>query len=328
MFSPNYVTMEEMLLQDEERGSMEYQILLAYARRRLPAHQYRQLLRNEANVQKSFIRRKVNVHHPWDEDGPSHMVVLEGPVRKQHSKEQPETTYLPGYCLPIHGVRVKRQGPALPPSYSVEAQSKIISEGGSQHQTISHPPSQSGGPSQSADVDHIADKLAELVASRSQESPSDVSLETKDEGSFEDQGNSDLTDGGEGKEDDIERIIQTIVSLLRQSGDKLEKKMEKDRVLCQYFKNMLSYNFFERITNLFLDDISADSPTEPGGQVQCRKVAFTMEIATRLSAVDNHPMNLVLGFGLKYLREHFRPWIQAQGGWEKALTSLDQEEVE
>ncbi|KFQ23988.1 Apoptosis facilitator Bcl-2-like 14 [Merops nubicus] len=293
--------MEEMLLQDEERGSMEYQILLAYARRRLPAHQYRQLLRNEANVQKSFIRRKVNVHHPWDEDGPSHMVVLEGPVRKQHSKEQPETTYLPGYCLPIHGVRVKRQGPALPPSYSVEAQSKIISEG---------------------------DKLAELVASRSQESPSDVSLETKDEGSFEDQGNSDLTDGGEGKEDDIERIIQTIVSLLRQSGDKLEKKMEKDRVLCQYFKNMLSYNFFERITNLFLDDISADSPTEPGGQVQCRKVAFTMEIATRLSAVDNHPMNLVLGFGLKYLREHFRPWIQAQGGWEKALTSLDQEEVE
>lgn len=49
--------------------------------------------------------------------------------------------------------------------------------------------------------------------------------------------------------------------------------------------------------------------------MQCKKVAYTMEVATRLTAVDNHPMNLVLGFGAKYLREHFRPWIQDQGGW-------------
>uniref|UniRef100_A0A8C8AYR2 Uncharacterized protein n=1 Tax=Otus sunia TaxID=257818 RepID=A0A8C8AYR2_9STRI len=85
---------------------------------------------------------------------------------------------------------------------------------------------------------------------------------------------------------------------------------------------MLSYAFFERITDMFLEDVSADSTNEPGGQVQITKVAFTMEVATRLTAVDNHPMNLVLGFGLKYLREHFRPWIQDQGGWVCALPPL------
>lgn len=85
---------------------------------------------------------------------------------------------------------------------------------------------------------------------------------------------------------------------------------------------MLSYNFFERIADLFLEGVSAGSTSEPGGQVQCAKVAFTMEIATRLTAVDNHPMNLVLGFGLKYLREHFKPWIQDQGGWVWHFDSL------
>uniref|UniRef100_A0A8C3K210 B2L14 protein n=1 Tax=Calidris pygmaea TaxID=425635 RepID=A0A8C3K210_9CHAR len=114
---------------------------------------------------------------------------------------------------------------------------------------------------------------------------------------------------------DEEKIIQTIVSLLRQKGDRLEEKIKKDKVFNQHFKDMLSYTFFKRITELFLEDVSAVSTSEPGDQVQCTKVAFTMEVATRLTAVDNHPMNLVLGFGLKYLREHFKPWIQDRGGW-------------
>lgn len=85
---------------------------------------------------------------------------------------------------------------------------------------------------------------------------------------------------------------------------------------------MLSYTFFKRITDLVLEDVSADSTNKPRDQVQCTKVAFTMEVATRLTAVDTHPMNLVLGFGLKYLREHFKPWIQDQGGWVRVLPPL------
>ncbi|KAM9293377.1 apoptosis facilitator Bcl-2-like protein 14 [Morus bassanus] len=261
MSSPNDISMEEIPLEDDERNSIEYKILMAYAQRRLSASKYGKLLKNEANVQKSssLIRREVKIDHQRDKDGPSQGAVDEG---------------------------------------------------------------------ETANVNHVADKLAKLVASRSQESPSDVSFKIMCRASGQEQDDSALPDGSEGKEHDEEKIIQTIVSLLRQSGDRLEEKIKKDRVFYQHFKDVLSYTFFKRITDLFLEDVSADSTSEPGGQVQCKKVAFTMEVATRLTAVDNHPMNLVLGFGLKYLREHFKPWIQDQGGWEKALTSLDQEEVE
>ncbi|XP_009575361.1 PREDICTED: apoptosis facilitator Bcl-2-like protein 14 [Fulmarus glacialis] len=278
MSSPNDVSMEEILLEDDERDSIEYKILMAYAQRRLSARKYGKLLKNEANVQKSssLIRREVNIDHQRDKDGPSPTAVCQSGV------------ILIAFF-------------------------------------ISHPPSQSG---ETADVNHIADKLAKLVTSRSKKSPSDVSFKIMCHAPSQEQDNSVPTDGSEGKEHDEEKIIQTIVSLLRQSGDQLEEKIKKDKVFYQHFKDMLSYPFFKRITDLFLEGVSADSTSEPGGQVQCTKVAFTMEAATRLTAVDNHPMNLVLGFGLKYLREHFKPWIQDQGGWEKALTSLDQEEVE
>ncbi|NXC69175.1 B2L14 protein, partial [Anhinga anhinga] len=322
MSSPNDVSMEEIPLEDDERDSVEYRILMAYAQRRLSASKYGKLLKKEANVQKSssLNRREVKIDHQRDKDGPSQGVVYQGGTIQQQSKKQPKRKYMPGYCLPLLCRKAEKKKPPKLSSHPVcmayfstsEAQSASL-----QHQI-----------SETADVDHIADKLAKLVTSRSQESPSDASFKIMCRALGQEQDDSDLTDGSEGKEHDEEKIIQTIVSLLRQSGDRLEEKIKKDRDLYQHFKDMLSYTTFKRITDLFLEDVSADSTNESGGQVQCKKVAFTMEVATRLTAVDNHPMNVVLGFGLKYLREHFKPWIQAQGGWEKALTSLDQEEVE
>ncbi|NXE76590.1 B2L14 protein, partial [Cochlearius cochlearius] len=315
MSSPNDVSVEEILLEDDERDSIEYEILMAYAQRRLSVSKYGKLLKNEANV---LIGRKAKIEYQGNKYGPNRRIVLQGPVMQQGSKKQPKSNFLPGYCLPLLSSRADQEEP---PTLSLHqghtAQSASPQEGNSQHQT-----------SETADVNQIADKLAKLVTSKSQESPSDVSFKTMYHASCQEQDDRGPTDGTEGKEHDEEKIIQTIVSLLKQSGDELEKKMKKNRVLYQDFKDMLSYTFFERITDLFLEDVSADSTSKPGDQVQCTKVAFTMEVATRLTAVDTHPMNLVLGFGLKYLREHFKPWIQDKGGWEKALASLDEEEVE
>ncbi|NXW01988.1 B2L14 protein, partial [Fregetta grallaria] len=321
MSSPNDVSMEEIPLEDDERDSIEYKILMAYAQRRLSVSKYGKVLKNEANVQKSssLISRKVKTGHQRDEDGPGQRPVYQGGVMQQHSKKQSKRKRLSGYCLPFFCSRVEQEKPPTLSShrgrtahFSIsEAQSLSLREGNSQHQT-----------SETADVNHIADKLAKLVTSRSQESPSDVSFRTMYHALCREQVDSDLTDGNEGEEHDEEKIIQTIVSLLRQSGDQLEEKIKKDRVFYQCFKDMLSYTFFKRITDLFLESVSADSTSEPGGQVQCMKVAFTMEAVTRLTAVDSHPMNLVLGFGLKYLREHFKPWIQDQGGWVCVLPPL------
>ncbi|NWH57450.1 B2L14 protein, partial [Geococcyx californianus] len=326
MSLPNDDSMEEIPLEDDERDSVEYKILMAYAQRRLSASKYKKLLKNEANVQKSsFFRRKVKTGHPRDKDGPSQRAVFQGGVLHNENKMQSKRKYLPGYFLPLFCSRAEQGRSPTPASHQdgvacflvSEEQSERFQEGNSQHQTGETP-----------DVNHIADKLAKLVTSRSQEPPSHVSFKKILQGPCQEQDNSNATEGREGKEHDEEKIMQTIVSLLRQSGDQLEEKIKKDSVFSEHFKDMLSYTFFKRITDLFLEDVLAGSQSEPGDQAQCTKVAFTMEVVTRLTAVDNHPMNLVLGFGLKYLREHFKPWIQDQGGWEKALASLDEEEVE
>ncbi|KFW10605.1 Apoptosis facilitator Bcl-2-like 14 [Eurypyga helias] len=294
--------MEEIPLEDDVRDSIEYKILMAYAQRRLSATKYEKLLKNEAKRQKSssLIKRKVEmIDHQREKDGPRQVAVSQGGMMEQQSKEQPRRRYWPGYCLPFLCGRAEQEKPPVPPlqqghmahCFVFEAQSERLQEGSSQHQT-------------------------------------NATLKKTLHAPCQEQDDSNPTDGKEGQEHDEEKIIQTIVSLLRQSGDQLEEKIKNDRAFYQHFKGMLSYTFFKRITDLFLEDISADSTSEPGEQVQCTKVALTMEVATRLTTVDNHPMNVVLGFGSMYLREHFKPWIQDQGGWEKALNSLDQEEVE
>ncbi|NXY83097.1 B2L14 protein, partial [Alcedo cyanopectus] len=331
MSSPDCESMGEVMLEEDERDSLEYKILMAYAQRRLPASKYRKLLTNEANVQKpsSSSRRKVKLHHQGDKYAPRRVPVLQGLV---YSKEQTAKS-----CFPGHHPAFSNQGKpsVLPPQGSCRAPSGdfvaqggiIVSEGITPQQT-----SMSSlfpfAVCETVDVNHIADKLAKLATSKCQEISSDVSFKAEYEAPCQKQGISDTAIGSKAEEHEKEKIIQTIVSLLRESGDKLERKIKTDRILHQYFEGMLPYSFFERITDLFVEDASAGPTNKPGGQVQCTKVALTMEAITRLSAVDNHPMNLILGFGLKYLREHFKPWIQDQGGWEKALTSLDEEEVE
>lgn len=190
MSSPNVVSMEEILLEDDERDSIEYKILLAYAQRRLPVSKYGKLLKNEEmffrrNVQKSssLIRRQLKIGHPRDIDGSRRRAFCQGHEMQRQGETHEETKYLPGHHLPFPCIRtesptVSPQGGHTAHFSCFENQSKILRQGESQHQT-----------SETADVNHIADKLAKLVTSRSQEPPSDVSSKI-----------SDLTDGSEGKE--------------------------------------------------------------------------------------------------------------------------------
>ncbi|XP_062426841.1 apoptosis facilitator Bcl-2-like protein 14 isoform X2 [Rhea pennata] len=327
MSSPNDADMGEIPLDDDERNSIEYKILMAYAQRRLSVGKYGKLIKKEANMQKSssLIRRQIVLESQGNKFRPNQTEVSQGAVfQTDQSQKQARQRYPSKYCLPSFFGREKHekspkpslpQKPFLPRSSTECFYLPEIQLQGPQvkHERLTD---------EMANVDHIADRLAKLVTSRFQPSPSDVSFEMLAYAQGPELQGADATDGNE------EKIIQTIVVLLRQAGDQLEKKIKKDKTFYQHFIDMLSYTFFERITDLILEDVSADSTSQTEGQVQCTKVAFALEVAARLTAVDNHPMNMVLGFGIKYLREHFTPWIQKQGGWEKALTSLDKEEIE
>ncbi|KAL1775743.1 apoptosis facilitator Bcl-2 14 [Sigmodon hispidus] len=127
------------------------------------------------------------------------------------------------------------------------------------------------------------------------------------------------------KKDGEDQIISKIVELLKCSGDQLGREMKKDKALMSSFQDGLSYSVFKTITDMFLRDI--DTRGESEVKAQGFKAALAIDAIAKLTAIDNHPMNRMLGFGTKYLKEYFSPWVQQNGGWEKIL-GISHEEVD
>ncbi|XP_052031059.1 apoptosis facilitator Bcl-2-like protein 14 [Apodemus sylvaticus] len=127
------------------------------------------------------------------------------------------------------------------------------------------------------------------------------------------------------KKDGEDQIISKIVELLKYSGDQLGREIKKDKALMSSLQDGLSYSVFRTITDLFLRDV--DTRGESEVKAQGFKAALAIDAIAKLTAIDNHPMNRMLGFGTKYLREYFSPWVQQNGGWEKIL-GISHEEVD
>ncbi|KAM4820397.1 apoptosis facilitator Bcl-2-like protein 14 isoform 2-T2 [Thomomys bottae] len=133
-------------------------------------------------------------------------------------------------------------------------------------------------------------------------------------------------EGAVGPEKDGEDpVIARIVVLLKASGDQLERELKKDKALRSALQEALSYPVLKTITDQFLREV--DTRGESEVKAQGFKAALAIDAMAKLTAIDNHPMNRVLGFGAKYLKDHFSPWVQQHGGWEKIL-GIAHEEVD
>ncbi|XP_064174697.1 apoptosis facilitator Bcl-2-like protein 14 [Anguilla rostrata] len=143
---------------------------------------------------------------------------------------------------------------------------------------------------------------------------------------------SSIVDSVDMNVDDIEAdgqddVIQQIVDLLRESGDQFTEKIKEDKVLARHFGGGdFTYAAFARIASRFLQEVAPSSSSSPSGAVS--RIALACEVTRKLTAVDGHPMNMVMGFGAKYLRENFSTWVQQHGGWENAFADVEEDEVE
>ncbi|XP_023697103.1 apoptosis facilitator Bcl-2-like protein 14 isoform X2 [Paramormyrops kingsleyae] len=117
-------------------------------------------------------------------------------------------------------------------------------------------------------------------------------------------------------------VIQEIVELLKESGDKLDKEVKNNKRLAEIQKSF-DYNIFKKVTDTFLQNMGFYGNLKN----QKAKIALAFEVTSRLTAMDNHPMNRVLGFGAKYLQENHSTWIQQHGGWDNAFDSNEDDEV-
>lgn len=149
---------------------------------------------------------------------------------------------------------------------------------------------------------NVADKLSQIVASGSIVADG-----------LEHDGQSDSKD-----------VVDRLVELLKESGDELNEKIKKDHVLLGHLQNSFTYSVFEKLTTIFIKSVVPEHQQSMRNREQ---IAWTLEVTSRLKALDLHPMNRVMGFGAKYLKDHFTPWVQQHGGWENAFDNDDDDEV-
>ncbi|XP_067387100.1 apoptosis facilitator Bcl-2-like protein 14 isoform X2 [Emydura macquarii macquarii] len=353
-------TMEEISLEDEGGDPVEYKVLMAYAQRRLSVSKYKELLERKAKTGTGSSTDRGEREAGKGETHQDLSIQDKGPTaqrKKQRKKRFSWRSLLPFSCT--RG-EMEEHPQALPTNQDTVngygLRTPVPRETGDA--------SASGEEGEAKDYLHVAEKLAELVSARllpalqgpALQGPANqgqgLALQGLAHQGLVVQGPRPAFQGAafralvrtpsleadgelfkshqqlEGDKDEEEKIIETIVALLRQSGDKLEEKIKKDKTFYRSVTEMLSYAFFKKLTDQFLQEVPGDSTRETEGKVQCTKAAFVMEVTTRLTAVDNHPMNMVMGFGIKYLKENFTPWVQKHGGWENALGLLEQEEVE
>ncbi|KAM6216286.1 apoptosis facilitator Bcl-2-like protein 14 [Rhynchocyon petersi] len=283
--------LEEIPLDDDDSNSIEFKILAFYAKHHvfIPAVRSPKLPRTRSLSQKGLGSWSTN--DPW--------TLVPRPPRSSQSSDK---------------------------SFAKKSSWRILFGGGTQEDVSTEVHAQALNPR----VASIANRVAEIV--HSWPPPEDNHTQGggfKFKEIFVLQGGSSAlvtkSAGASAKKDEEDQIIAKIVELLKYSGDQLDIELRKDRALMSTFQNGLSYSVFKTITDKFLT--SVDTRGESEVKAWGFKAALAIDVAGKLTAIDNHPMNRVLGFGTKYLQENFSPWIQQHGGWEKVF-GISNEEID
>lgn len=129
-----------------------------------------------------------------------------------------------------------------------------------------------------------------------------------------------VSDGVEA--DGNDDIIERLVELLKESGDELNEKIKRNHKLFEDLQRAITYSMFEKLITAFIKSVVPQTTRNR------EQIALTFEMTSRLRALDLQPMNRVMGFGAQYLQQHFTPWVQKHGGWEKAFEDDDDDDEE
>ncbi|XP_072876592.1 apoptosis facilitator Bcl-2-like protein 14 isoform X3 [Chlorocebus sabaeus] len=327
MCSTSACDLEEIPLDDDDLNTIEFKILAYYARHHVfkstPALFSPKLLRTRSLSQRGLGNWSAN--ESWTQ--------VSWPCRNSQSSEKAiNLGKKKSSWKALFGVVEKEDSQSSPAKISAQGQRTLESQGlhsqqwsrslSSVEQCLEH---EAVDPK----VVSIANRVAEIVYSWPPPQETQAGG-FKSKETFVLQGRSSqlkdrLPIASSSKKDEEEQIIAKIVELLKYSGDQLERKLKKDKALMGHFQDGLSYSVFKTITDQVL--MGVDTRGESEVKAQGFKAALAIDVTAKLTAIDNHPMNRVLGFGTKYLKENFSPWIQQHGGWEKIL-GISHEEVD
>ncbi|XP_025139051.1 apoptosis facilitator Bcl-2-like protein 14 isoform X4 [Bubalus kerabau] len=317
--------LEEIPLDDEDSDSLEFKILEFYVKHHV--------FQNTSAVLSPKHLRTRSLSQKGPERWPVNEAWTQGPwpcVNSQSSEKAINLTKKKSSWRTLFGVAEKEEdSQSSPPEICPQVQRLGVPQ--ARPRSPKWPRSRSSVDQRlehkAADprVVSIANRVAEIVYSW----PPPEELHSQG-GGFKSKGVPVLQglqgqSGAESTKKEEDQIIARIVELLKYSGEQLERELKKDKVLMTCFQDALSYTVVKTITDQFLRGV--DTRGESEVKAQSFKAALAIDVIAKLTTIDNHPMNRVLGFGTKYLKENFSPWIQQHGGWEKILR-MPHEEVD
>ncbi|KAM9311448.1 apoptosis facilitator Bcl-2-like protein 14 [Gastrophryne carolinensis] len=169
------------------------------------------------------------------------------------------------------------------------------------HDGKEHPYDQNNGESPE-------EERAQSIARRMQRIIQRIKKQEKESGFRMRRASSVQVDG-----EDEDELIANIVQILRFAGDELNDQITQHRSLLERIQGLWSYSFFSKVADHFLEDSVPGSGEEQEQQIN--RIALCVHATTALTQLDNHPMNRLLGFGARYIKDNYSPWINSHGGW-------------
>ncbi|KFO25002.1 apoptosis facilitator Bcl-2-like protein 14 [Fukomys damarensis] len=326
MCSTSVCDLEDVPLDDDDPDSLEFKLLAFYARHHV--------FKSSSSVYSSKVLRTKSLSlQPGGSWPVESWTQVSRPSRDSSSSEKHINLGKKKYSLrALFGVTEKEEEPPSSPRevrsqgpWPVELQGSL--HGQQWSRSLSNVAQRQGSEAVDPKIASIANRVAEIVYSWPPLEAQGRHFKFKGTKlqSFQFQPGGLEHRAATSKKDGEDPTITKIVELLKYSGDQLEIELKKDKNLMSSFQDGLSYSVFKTITDQFLKGV--DTRGESEVKAQGFKAALAIDAMAKLTAIDNHPMNRVLGFGAKYLKENFSPWVQQHGGWEKIL-GISLEEVD
>ncbi|XP_048404280.1 apoptosis facilitator Bcl-2-like protein 14 [Stegostoma tigrinum] len=122
--------------------------------------------------------------------------------------------------------------------------------------------------------------------------------------------------------EDHQKAIDQIIALLTTEGDHINEEIKKDPQFSKLFGEKSSFSIFKTIMDSVLEaTVPAETNSEMDSQTEgnLKKIAFVVHATTRFAAAGHHPVARIMGFGAKYLQEHYTTWVMQKGGWEEII---------
>ncbi|XP_060695357.1 apoptosis facilitator Bcl-2-like protein 14 isoform X1 [Hemiscyllium ocellatum] len=278
--------------------SCEFRILMAYAQRTLPMAKASKTVKEEAHMplveESSGSASKVELRQT---DKIQFDGKVKSPACKVKHRRKPLWKRIP--CLrgetDKSDINLKEQG--------MKEEDKV--ECKSSHEFAIPDTTQQNSPL--SVNDQVAEMLQEIMNSKMQKGTFRVlrscSLEV---------------DGAE----DHQKAIDQIIAILTTEGDHINEEIKKDPQFSKLFGENSSFSIFKTIMDSVLE---ATLPAETNSEMESetdgtlKKIAFVVHATTRFAAAGHHPMARIMGFGAKYLQEHYDTWVMQNGGWEELI---------